>query len=158
MFFKRFHRLWKMGFVSWRSRMVCANCGLQCCRAPSHADHARPTQSLRFYLIILVSITLGSLTAFLQITAKPRMLVAIVSKDKTAIIVVFVWATLAFAAVEALASYAQYMSEMLALDWRKALTRKVSELCATFWCVCVCVYCPDMAFFACACARVRVCT
>jgi hypothetical protein len=71
----------------------------------------------------------GFLGSFLQITVVPKVTVAVLMAEKEEIIVTFVWGSLSFAAVTTLMSIALYHGELLALDWRKVLTRKVSTLC-----------------------------
>lgn len=41
------------------------------------------------------------------------------------ITITYIWGGVSFIAVSVVAAVAQYYGELLALDWRKALTRKV---------------------------------
>lgn len=90
-----------------------------------------PSQSLRFYAITMVSIINGILGTFLQITLVPKVLVAVLSADKRAIAVAFLWGSSSFIAITCVVSVTQYFAELLALDWRKALTRKVGLAAST---------------------------
>jgi hypothetical protein len=55
----------------------------------------------------------------------PNLFVAVLSKRSLDIGIVFAWGGTSFLIVSVLASIALYYGELLALDWRKALTRQV---------------------------------
>lgn len=77
----------------------------------------------------------GVVQTWLDITVLPKVMVAIINQDKKVVAVTFLWGVSAYASLNGLRSATQYFGELLALDWRKALTRKVPLLCV---CACAC--------------------
>lgn len=101
-------------------------------RTPPHGLCALHPQALRFYFIIFVGMSTGILGTYLQVTVVPKVLVAVLKKDSKMIGITFLWGGGSFAAVTVVVALTLYLAEMLALDWRKALTRKVRSSCVSW--------------------------
>ena len=72
----------------------------------------------------------GVLITYLAIIALPNVVTTVVSMDKYASAKVFSWAMASLTAVSVELAVSQYLGERLALDWRRALTRRVRSVCA----------------------------
>ncbi len=84
-------------------------------------------QSIRFYVLLLVSIATGAFNQYVTIIIVPHVMVALLARNKLDLAVTFAWGAAALVGITLISSYALYYGELLALDWRKALTRKVSH-------------------------------
>ena len=82
-------------------------------------------QSLRFYLQVVLSAAAGGLGTYLSVILVPIVIGAIVSLDKAATGIALLWGVSSFTAVTGARAVSLYLGERLALDWRRALTRRV---------------------------------
>ena len=91
------------------------------------------SQAWRFYLQVLLASLAGGLTTFLSIIVVPQLTGAVIALDKVSTGITLVWGMASYTAVSLGLSLSLYLGERLALDWRRALTRRVrtSSMCAS---------------------------
>ncbi len=137
-FLRRFRRLWRIGFPSLTCRTVggrprhgqLLSDYFGSATEPPPDPHAPgpppcPRQSLRFYgLILLSSGDLGT-GAYLGSVVIPKLVAGVVTGDRRSVGIVFAWSLPLFVALSLGLTFSLYLGESLALDWRRALTRRV---------------------------------
>jgi hypothetical protein len=88
--------------------------------------HCGP-QSLRFYgLILLSSGDLGT-AAYLGSVVIPKMIAGVLAGDRRGVGILFAWSLPLFVGLSLGLSVSLYFGESLALEWRRALTRRVGR-------------------------------
>jgi hypothetical protein len=85
-------------------------------------------QSLRFYGLALLSACDLGTGSYLGAIVVPHMIAGVLTNDRKAVGILFAWALPLFTALSLGLAISLYYGEALALDWRRALTRRVSVL------------------------------
>lgn len=82
-------------------------------------------QSVRFLCLIILSAVSNAALSYLVTTVPTRLITTALNKDGPAAVVCIAWAVPAMISIAAVSAGSMYLGECLALDWRRALTRKV---------------------------------
>jgi hypothetical protein len=87
-------------------------------------------QALRLYALCIVSVAAVGVTSYLGNILVPELMMAVLTHDRGTAVRVLAWGVPTFVGLSTALAISLYYGERLALDWRRALTRRVRCQCA----------------------------